>query len=108
MSRVKSQKILSAATATGAGSSFESFDKDRTYQAAGATSASTGAATVKIQVSDDDSNWIDLATITLSLTTSSSSDGFATSAPWRYSRANVTAISGTGAAVTVWMGSEEC
>lgn len=45
-----------------------------------------------------------LGTITLSGTTSDS-DGFASDAPWPEVYASVTAISGTGAAVTVTMGS---
>lgn len=100
-------KLLSSVTSTGAGSSFEVDRKIKepskaTYQV---TVVGTGAvtATVKIEVSNDDSNWLTLATITLSGTTSAT-DGFASDAPWAYRRANVTAISGTGAAVTAIMG----
>ena len=94
--------LLNAVTATGAGASVQSRSKNRTFQA---TVAGTGAvsATVKVQVSNDNVNWIDLGTITLSGTTSAT-DGFASNAPWAYVRGNVTAISGTGAAVTLAMG----
>ena len=75
-----------------------------TYQA---TVAGTGAvtATVIIDVSNDGVNAVStpMGTITLSGTTSSS-DGFTSSAPWKYYRARVTAISGTGATVQVYTG----
>jgi hypothetical protein len=50
-------------------------------------------------------NWCATAmgTITLSGTTTSS-DGFTTQAPWRYVRASVTNITGTGAIVSALMG----
>src|SRR4030043_175818 len=63
----------------------------------------TGAvtATVVIDASNDGTYWCStvLGTITLTGTTSST-DGFTTTAPWKYVRARVTAISGTGATVT--------
>ena len=95
--------LLNAATATGAGLAYAMGGK-RTFQASGLTTAGAGAATIKIQVSNDASNWLDLGTISLTLSSSSSSDGFAADAPWGYVRANLTAISGTNAAVTVRMG----
>lgn len=103
MSKVASRLLLKAATTTGAGSSVNSTCTYRTFQAYGTTTAGAGAATIKIQVSNDDSNWIDLGTITLTLATTVSSDGFASSAKWQHVRANVTAISGTGASVSVLM-----
>ena len=68
----------------------------------------TGAvgATIVIEASNDGATWVatPLGTITLSGTTSSS-DGFTTSnAPWKYVRARVTAISGTGAVAQVYYG----
>jgi hypothetical protein len=73
-----------------------------TFQASGATTSGAGAATVVIQVSNDNSNWITAGTITLTLGTSETSDGFAFDAHWEHVRANVTAISGTGAYVSVF------
>jgi hypothetical protein len=72
----------------------------------------TGAvtATVSIQITNDDDgtspiNWCSTALGTITLTgTTSASDGFATMAAWRYVRANVTAITGTGATLEVLMG----
>ena len=104
------QILLSNATATGAGDAWHPRDTAanatytyHSFQAVGQTTASTGAATIVIQVSNDGINYVTLATITLSLTTSASSDGFACVNTWEYYRANVTAISGTGASVTVYM-----
>ena len=105
-----SQYLLNSATTTGAGTAWQERDTTasstytyHSFQAIGSTSASTGAATVLIQVSNDGTNFITLGTITLSLTTSPSSDGFAANINWQYYRANFTAISGTGASVTVLM-----
>ena len=69
----------------------------------------TVSATVLIQVTNEadtfngaKSNWITMGTITLAGTTTAT-DGFTTVAPWRYVRANVTAISASSV-VEVIMG----
>lgn len=56
--------------------------------------AGTGAitATIVTYVSNDGTNWLTLATTTLSGTTTAS-DGFTWIAPWKFVRAGVTAIS---------------
>jgi hypothetical protein len=89
--------------------------KNSIYSTFQATVTGTGAvtATVVIQVSNDDTalsnpanmNWCQtpLGTITLSGTTSAS-DGFTSNSSWKYVRAQVTAITGTNAAVSVIMG----
>lgn len=91
-------------TSTGAGAGVY---KDSPYSTFQATVSGTGAvsATVTIEVSNDGTNWCStvMGTITLSGTTSST-DGFTSEAPWKYIRANVTAISGTNATVQVYMG----
>lgn len=104
------QILLNAATTTGAGTAWHPRDVTanstynfHSFQAVGNTSASTGAATVLIQVSNDGTNYITLGTITLTLGTSATSDGFAAINTWEYYRANLTALSGTGATVTVYM-----
>lgn len=92
-----------SAVATGAGPTFNlPEDGLQTFQASGTTTSGAGAATIVIQVSNDNSNWITAGTITLTLGTSATTDGFALSANWKHVRANLTAISGTGAAVTVF------
>lgn len=96
--------LLSGATTTGAGSAFSGVRGTDSFHAVGSVASSTGAATIVIQVSNDGTNWLTLGTISLSLTTSESSDGFASDAAWAFVRANVTSISGTGASVSVIMG----
>lgn len=103
--------LLASATTTGAGEEFQPDlnvyhrpGAKRTFQATGSVASSTGSASVAVQVSNDGTNWLTLGTITLSLTTSQSSDGFSSDAPWEYVRGNVTSISGTGAAVSLLMG----
>jgi hypothetical protein len=96
--------IMVDKTTTGAGNAHF---KDSPYASFQATITGSGAvsATVDIEVSNDGTNWCDTAagTITLSGTTTHT-DGFTTTAPWKYVRANVTAISGTSASVDVVMG----
>lgn len=94
--------ILNSATATGAGASFKMVGDGRcTVEANGKTTASTGAANVGIEVSNNNLTWQTAGTIGLTLGTTQTSDGFAIDAPWSYVRANVISISGTGASVTV-------
>lgn len=70
-----------------------------------ATMSANATATATVPCIFYANNWCTTAmgTITLSGTTINA-DGFTTAAPWRYVRANITAISGTGAAVNVLMG----
>lgn len=75
----------------------------QTYQA---TISGSGAisASVSIEVTNDDKqNWLTLGTISLS-GTNVATDGFASFSQWSFVRANVTAISGTGAIVNVFIG----
>lgn len=77
---------------------------DMTFQA---TVSGTGAvsATVQIEVSNDGIGWLIDSTATLVLSgTTVASKGFTSSAAWQFVRANITAISGTGAKVTVSVG----
>lgn len=94
--------LLTAATATGAGDTIatNSNASDRKITA---VVAGTGAvsATVKLY-GGNGSTFVLLATITLSGTTS---DNFAlVTVPYPEMYADLTAVSGTGAAVTVQMG----
>lgn len=98
--------IMTAKTNTGAGSfrawnNLANGSNQITFQA---TVSGTGAvsATVDIEVSNDGVNVVDTVAGTIALSgTTSDSDGITVDAPWGFWRANVTAISGTGAAVTV-------
>ena len=100
-------KLLDAVIATGAGASIvldapSYLANSSAKMAFQAVLSGTGAltATVLVQVSNDAINWMTLGTITLSGTTLTS-DGFTAEAPWAYVRGNVTAISGTGATITL-------
>ncbi len=105
--------LLAAATATGTGSDPDNskdgiicWHSNRTYQAWGTTTGGTGAASIVIEVRDhDEAPWLTIATVSLTLSTTASSDGFASSAAWKYTRARVATISGTGASVNAWINS---
>lgn len=102
--RINRHNILVAATATGAGATVDGIGAAKTYQVVGATTAGSGSAVVAIQCSNDGSNWDTLGTITLTLSTTSSSNSFASSDRCYRIRANVTTLSGTGASVSVYAG----
>lgn len=105
-----STAILTGATAVVAGEAFRPATVFRTFHVYGATTAGAGAATVIVEVSNisppsaANGDWILLGTVTLTLGTTRTSDGFGSSLPWTHVRARVTAISGTGASVDVRMG----
>jgi hypothetical protein len=94
----KSAKLLDAVTTAQTSDAAALGAQKSTYQA---TVAGTGAvaATVVFEFSDDGVGWLAGETVTLSGTTTASGGGF-NDAPWAYIRANLTAISGTGAALT--------
>lgn len=107
--------MLDEVIATGASARFRLNGPKATFSAKGEVSASTGSATIKIEVSNEEdpststsgdgyADWIEAGTITLSLTTTMSSDGLTIDAPWRWCRANLTTISGTDATVSVRKG----
>ncbi len=111
MSQLQTVNLLSGATAVGAGTAYAFLNnaglenRDRIPLSFQASVAGTGAvsATVPVYVSHDNANWLLLGTISLSGTTAAS-DGFVAAGRWAYLRADVAAISGTGAAVTVLVG----
>lgn len=100
MQSLKVNKMLNAVLVTGAGSGAGvSTHSHKTFQA---TVVGSGAVTgvVNVEVSNNNTHWIVLGTITLS-GTNSATDGFASEAAWAYYRGNVTTITGTGAALTL-------
>lgn len=102
---IQSTTLLNGVTGTGAGSAATLTTVNRVYHASGFTGTGAGSATVKVQGSmDGGTTWVDLGTITLTLATTASADGFASLAPWKQVRGNVTAISGTGATVSLFAG----
>jgi hypothetical protein len=98
------QALLTAKTATGAGTQEPGVRGYKTFQADGTTSSGAGAATVVVQGSNNGTNWDTIGTISLTLATTTSSDSFTSSDRYTLVRGNVTAISGTGASVNLSMG----
>lgn len=96
-------KLIDNRLGTGAGEIQQPNPSLKSFQAVGQTTAGSGSATIQIQVSNDGINWILSGTITLSFSTTAATDGYLAYMSWPYVRANVTAISGTGARVTVTM-----
>lgn len=76
----------------------------RSVQASGTTSAGSGAATVYVEVSNDNVNWIPAFIITLTLGTTSTADGQRIVPSWELLRVRISAISGTNASVNVVAG----
>jgi len=103
-SEVSLISILTAATATIVSAAVPLNSGNKTFQA---TVVGSGAvtATVVVEVSNDGIGWIADSVSTLSLSgTNVASAGFTNDQPWVFARARVTAISGTGAAITVSIG----
>jgi hypothetical protein len=98
------QALLTAKTATGAGTQEQGVREYKTYQADGTTTAGAGAATILVQGSNNGTNWDTIGTITLTLATTTSSDSFTSSDRYALIRGNVSAISGTNASVNLVMG----
>ena len=78
----------------------------KTFQLIGGTDSGTGSVSVDVEFSNDPKQEFFLlgGTITLTLGTTKTSDGFYTQANWTYVRGRITSISGTGARVTLLMG----
>jgi Tfp pilus assembly protein FimT len=97
-----SQVMASGQATTGAGSALVMTKNAKTFQATGNTTAGSGSASISIQGSNDGSNWDTIGTITLTLGTATTSNSFTSNDRYNQHRANVTAISGTGASVSVF------
>lgn len=101
-SAIKICTMVDAKATTGNGSTFGPAQSGEKVFQASVSGTGAVSATVVIEGSNDPTvlGWVEIGTITLSGTTTDT-DGFAHQAAWGYYRANVDAISGTGAAVTV-------
>lgn len=100
-------RILTGATATGAGTVYDAGvpqKQARVWQAV-LTGSGAVSATVLIEVSltGADDEFLTLVEIALD-GDDKAVDGGATEAPWAFYRARVSAIAGSGASVSVWMG----
>jgi len=97
--------IINAATVATTSAEVALGSDSKTFQAMGTTTAGAGAATIIVEVTNNITwPWITLATISLTLGTTATTDGVALLAGWKYVRARLSAISGTGAAVSVAVG----
>lgn len=98
--------LLSGVTATGVGAFQSVATAQVTNRGFQATVIGTGAvsATVLVEASNDNVNFFPLLTFNLN-GTGSATNGIINSAPYAYLRGNVTALTGTGAAVTLNMAS---
>ena len=101
--KVFSVDLLTSQTTTATGETHEPFGRTRSFSAYGSTSGA-GAVVATIEVSNNNSIWLTLGSISLTLGTSVTQDGFSSETPWRYVRAKISSISGTNATVTVNMG----
>ncbi len=104
----QAKTLISATTTTGACAGFQvDLRRAVTFDIAGLTGSGSGAATVKIQGSNvatpGTNDWKDLSVTTLVLATTNAGDVAVIQSPVLWLRANVTAISGSSAAVTVIM-----
>jgi hypothetical protein len=97
--------LLSGVTTVSTSSTADmaSFDGDERNFVAHISGTGAVSATVLVEVSNNNVHFFTLATIELSGTTSAT-DGFVSDESWQFIRGRVTAISGTGAAVTLTMG----
>ena len=105
--QIQSSKVhtLATHTATGAGSAYLKPALYTTFQAvANDAGGDITVGVVDIEVSNDQTNWITMGTI--SVTTDGTTDGFTANASWKYVRSNCTTITETGSTpnITVTMG----
>lgn len=108
--------MLSAATATGASHVMQPNGSKRTFFCHGTTSAGAGASAISVYVTDvltagacpsaAATHYKVIGTITLTLGTTRTNDGFASDAPWPCVYMNVDSISGTDGTVSCYMGVE--
>lgn len=92
-------RLIAGRTTTGAGDAAEIDAGSKTIQGV-VTGTGAVSATIEIQGSVSGTNWDVIGTLTIS-GTDSASDSFTSQDRYRFHRANVAAISGTGAAATV-------
>lgn len=97
--------LLNGVTTTATGTGFDLSGVTNDERNFVVYLAGTGAvtATVILEVSNNNTHWGDLATFTLS-GTGSDTEVYVSDEAWQYVRGRVSAISGTGAAVTMTMG----
>lgn len=103
MSQVKTVTLFTDKTATGVSAVIEPWGTRRTVTAT-ITGSGAVSATLVVQVSNDGTNFATLQSLSLS-GTDADIKIHATDAAYRYMRLDLSAISGTSAAVTAIIGS---
>ena len=96
--------LITEKNTTGAGDSHKMVVAgERTIQCSlRKTGVSEVTATVYVQVSNDGTNWVNLATFSLN-TAGTAADGFALTAPWAYVRGYVHAVSSSSSVISMYM-----
>jgi len=97
--------LIDAVTTTVTGAKVTPWSRKKTFQAIGSTTSGVGASTIGVEVSNDGTNWVEVDELALTLGTAVTSDTYEQDSTWKYVRGVVKTISGTGAAVTLYMGS---
>lgn len=105
--KVRTHTLLSGVIVTGDSSTSQPISSNKVFHLTGFTSAGAGAASVTVEGSLDNVNFVVLDTLTLTLGTSITSDSGVDIAPWKYLKANVGSISGTDGEVTLTMSVED-
>ncbi len=94
-------------TATGVSKQYAEYGQkgiyNKTFQSVGSVTAATGSATIAVEGSNDGLNWVSLGNVNLTLGTTVTTQSLTYTFPWRYYRSNVSALTGTGAKVSVFM-----
>ena len=107
MGVVKTALIFDDVSVTGTSTSITPLFTNRLFQAVGTVTTGTGACTMEVQGSLDNTVWHVLDTLSLSLTTTATGDYYdMDDTPWKYIRGNISAISGTNATVSLIMGAQ--
>lgn len=102
---VSSTDLLAAAIAIGVGVGVAGKRGEKTYQAYGTTTVGAGAATIEIRGRNSaGADWDLVGTLDLVLGVAATSDSFTSNDRYAEVRADVTALSGTGASVGATMG----
>ncbi len=104
--QVKVHNLITNKTTTGATDAAQPLGLHRTFHGFGNVTASTGAAEIEVQVSNDGTNWIIADTLALVLGTTVTSDSYENLYAWKYVRGSVKSISGTNAKVSLIMGAQ--
>lgn len=99
-----SQALLTSAAAPVTGAFVKPGGVGFSVIASGITSSGAGAASIVIEGSHDGVTPITLATIALVLGATVIAEGFGSYVPYRYVRARLVSISGTGAAISATVG----